>query len=139
MPAVYYHSLFGSGPDHEGMRTSGITRRINRARARRRRAASTSCSTDPRRSAVFDGLRALLRSRRGQPALSPYGAQAVEAHDDRVLVLRRGAGTPDELVCVTNVTASRWCSTGRGTDVLTGAEHRPLRLGPYGYAWLRPD
>ena len=30
VPAVYYHSLVGSSPDHEGMETSRINRRINR-------------------------------------------------------------------------------------------------------------
>jgi sucrose phosphorylase len=137
VPAIYYHSLFGSGSDHEGLRASGVPRRINRA-VLDADALLRELVHDPRRSTVFEGLRALLRARRSSPALSPHGTQAVEEHDDRVLVLRRGAGTPDELVCATNVTAEPVVLERlHGTDVLTGREHRPLRLPPYGYAWLR--
>ena len=137
VPAIYYHSLFGSGSDHEGLRASGVPRRINRA-VLDADVLLHELVHDPRRSTVFEGLRALLRARRSSPALSPHSTQAVEVHDDRVLVLRRGAGTPDELVCATNVSAEPVVLERlHGTDVLTGREHRPLRLPPYGYAWLR--
>jgi hypothetical protein len=57
-----------------------------------------------------------------------------------VLVLRRGAGTPDELVCATNVTDQPvLLDQIAGTDVITGREHHPLRLPPFGYAWIRPS
>ena len=58
----------------------------------------------PRRKAIFAGMAAMLETRRRHPAFSPYGTQLVEESDPRVLVLRRGAGTSDEIVCVTNVT-----------------------------------
>ena len=137
VPAIYYHSLFGSGSDHEGLRASGVPRRINRG-VLDADVLTAELRSDPQRSAVFEGLSSLLRTRRTQPALSPYGTQSVEAHDDRVLVLRRGAGTPDELVCVTNVTAVPVVlERVSGIDVLTGQVHRSLRLPAYGYAWLR--
>ena len=37
-------------------------------------------------------------------AFSPFGTQHVERLDDRVFAVRRAAGTPGELLCVTNVT-----------------------------------
>ncbi len=138
VPAVYYHSLFGSGSDHEGMRTTGIARRVNRQVLDADRLAA-QLRTDPRRRLVFEGLCHLLRVRRGQPALSPYGTQRVEAHDDRVLVLRRGEGTPDELVCATNVSDRPVTLPAvRGVDVLTGRPCDPLTLPPFGYAWIAP-
>jgi sucrose phosphorylase len=96
-------------------------------------------STDERRGLVFSGLLHLMRVRREQPALTPYGTQQVEDLDARVFAVRRGDGTPDELLCLANVTADRvLLEDVRGTDVLSGAEVDPLELGPYGFAWVRP-
>ncbi len=139
VPAIYYHSLFGSGPDHEGMRSTGINRRINRA-VLDADGLVDGLHHHPRRKAIFAGLAAMLETRRRHPAFSPYGTQLVEESDPRVLVLRRGAGTSDEIVCVTNVTGEAVELPGiTGTDVITGHEHRPLRLPAFGYAWVSPD
>lgn len=136
VPAVYYHSFVGSPPDHEGMEASGIHRRINREVLDADELVG-ELDSDPRRHAVFTGLRRLLEVRRAQPAFSPFGSQRVEHLDDRVFAVRRGAGTPDELVCVTNVTGEDVPLPRLiGYDVLTGADG-PVTLGPWGYAWLR--
>lgn len=139
VPAVYYHSLFGSGPDRAGMDGSGINRRINRE-VLDADALLDELTDDARRRLVFAGLVDLVRVRRDQPALTPYGTQQVEHLDDRVLCLRRGAGTPHELVCVANVTADVVALPDvRGVDVLTGSRVAALELGPYAFAWVRPD
>ena len=139
VPAIYYHSLVGSPPDLEGMVSSRINRRINRAVLDADRLA-VELREDPRRRAVFEGLRHLLDVRRRHPAFSPFGTQRVEILDDRVFAVRRGEGTGDELVCVTNVTADTVPLPGvGGTDVLTGDRAQPLVLGPWGSAWVRPD
>ena len=136
VPAVYYHSLVGSPPDHEGMESSDINRRINREVLDADELVR-SLQADPRRRAVFSGMRHLLEVRRGQPAFSPFGTQQVELLDDRVFAVRRGTGTPDELLCVTNVTGETVpLPHVAGYDVLTGTEG-PVTLGPWGYAWLR--
>jgi sucrose phosphorylase len=138
VPAIYYHSLFGSRSDVAGMAASGINRRINRA-VLDADTLGEELRTDPRRRAVFDGLGRLLRTRAAQPGLAPDASQAVELLDPRVFAVRRAAGTPDELVCVTNVTGDRVrLADVSGTDVLTGDVVAPLVLGPYGYAWVRP-
>ncbi len=103
VPAIYYHSLVGSPPDLEGMVTSRINRRINRAVLDADRLVD-ELHHDPRRRAVFEGMRHLLDVRRRHEAFSPFGTQRVEDLDDRVFALRRGEGTDDELLCVTNVT-----------------------------------
>jgi hypothetical protein len=82
----------------------------------------------------------MLRIRRAQPAFSPYGPQLVEEMDDRVFAVRRAPETPDELLSVTNVTSQPVILDDvAGLDVITGKEHRPLHLDPWGYAWLQPD
>lgn len=139
VPAIYYHSLFGSSADREGMRVSGISRRINRA-VLDADTLERELREDPRRSVVFAGIADLLDARRRQAAFSPYGVQRVEDHGSGVFVVRRGVGTDEEVVCATNVRGEPAVLPAlAGTDVLSGRRHHPLVLPPYGYAWLRPD
>ena len=138
VPAIYYHSLVGSPPDLEGMVTSRINRRINRAVLDADRLGE-QLRDDPRRRGVFTGLRALLEARRQHEAFSPFGTQRVEHLDDRVFAVRRGEGTADELVCVTNVTREFVTLPDVvGVDVLTDHRAAPLTVAPWGYAWVRP-
>ena len=139
VPAVYLHSLFGSTSDHEAMRASGIARRINRGLLD----ADTLVAelrSDPRRRLMFEGLRAMLLRRRELAAFSPYGTQAIEVPDPRVLVVRRAVGTPHEITCIANVSPEEVVLRGLcGVDVLTGRRWEPLQLKPHGYAWLRAE
>ncbi|MGI8645612.1 MAG: sugar phosphorylase [Nocardioides sp.] len=137
VPAVYYHSLVGSPPDLEGMVSSRINRRINRAVLDADRLA-VELRENPRRRAVFDGLHHLLDVRRRHEAFSPFGTQRIDVLDDRVFAVCRGEGTADELWCVTNVTGEVVPLDLRGTDVLTNRRVCPLVLAPWGYAWVRP-
>lgn len=138
VPAIYYHSLVGSPPDLEGMVSSRINRRINRAVLDADRLA-VELREDPRRRAIFDGMRHLLDVRRRHEAFSPFGTQRVEHLDDRVFAVRRGEGTADELCCVTNVTGETvTLPQVSGTDVLTGGACAPVTLGPWQSAWVSP-
>ena len=138
VPAVYYHSLVGSSPDHEGIESSRINRRINREVLVADRLV-IELAEDPRRGAVFAGMRRLLDVRRRHQAFSPFGTQQVEHLDDRVFAVLRGVGTADELVCVTNVTGETVALPQvNGRDVLTDSDLAPVTLGPWGYAWVRP-
>ena len=136
VPAIYYHSLLGSGQDHVGMEETDIARRINREVLDADQLAAELVSS-PRRSGLLEGLRRLLEVRRTLPGFSPFADQSVVPVDDRVLVIRRAAGTADEITAVINVSGEDIeLPTLRGTDAVTGSVHRGLKLGPYGYAWL---
>lgn len=138
VPAIYYHSLLGSPGDVAGMRESGIARRVNRARVDAD-ALDAELRRPGRRRAVFTGLRHMLEVRAAQPGFDPFAPQEVTVVADRVLVVRRAAGTPDEVVAVTNVSADPVPLPGfSGTDVLTGTRHADPVLPPHGYLWLRP-
>ena len=136
VPAVYYHSLFGSGSDQGGMEATGINRRINRAVLDADELAA-ELAGDGRRRGIFEGTGHMLRTRRRHPAFSPFGEQEVVDLDPRVFaVLRRGDG--EELLCITNVTGESVPLPGTaGVDVLTGESHEEPVLGPRGYLWLR--
>lgn len=137
VPAIYYHSLFGSSIDTVGMTESGINRRINREVLDADRLVA-ELETDLKRRTVFTGIRHMLTVRGQHPAFSPYGPQQVEHLDNRVFAVRRGTGTDDEILCLANVTNQQIeLPTVRGVDVLTGQSHQGLTLGAYGYAWVR--
>jgi len=136
VPAIYYHSLLGSGQDRVGMEESDIARRINREVLDADRLADELVSS-PRRSGLLEGLRHLLEVRRTLPGFSPFVDQSVVPLDDRVLAVRRAAGTASEITAVVNVSDEDVdLPTLSGTDAVTGSVHRGVKLGPYGYAWL---
>ena len=136
VPAIYYHSLLGSGQDRVGMEESDIARRINREVLDADQLADELVSS-PRRSGLLEGLRHLLEVRRTLPGFSPFVDQSVVPLDDRVLAVRRAAGTASEITAVVNVSDEDVdLPTLSGTDAVTGSVHRGVKLGPYGYAWL---
>ena len=138
VPAVYYHSLVGSPPDLEGMVSSRINRRINRAVLDADRLAR-ELHESPRRRPIFEGLHHLLDVRRAHQAFSPFGSQRVELLDDRVFALVRGEGTADELRCITNVSGDDVTLPGvGGFDVLSDSGVDGLVLGPWQSVWVRP-
>lgn len=142
VPAIYYHSLLGSPHDVAGMQDSGIARRVNRGRldADVLVAELAPAGASPgRRAAIFGRIRHLLAVRSGQPAFDPFAPQRVEVLAGRALVVRRAAGTPDEVVAITNVSGEPVSLTGlSGTDLITGERRDDAVLPPYGYVWLRP-
>ncbi|MCR2799514.1 alpha-amylase family glycosyl hydrolase [Microbacterium sp. zg-Y818] len=136
VPAIYYHSLLGSGQDETGLAQSDIARRINREVLDADRLRDELRSS-PRRAGMLAGLRRLLAARRALPGLSPFASQVAASLDDRVVGIRRAAGTADEVLAVANVSGDEvQLPSVSGTDVLTGIRHEGLRLGPHGYAWL---
>lgn len=138
VPAVYYHSLLGSGQDRAGMEESDIARRINRQVLDADELAR-ELGTSPRRRGMLEGLRTLLAARRELPAFSPFADQRVERFDPRVFVVRRAAGTPDEVVAAINVSDEAVeLPALSGTDVLSGREVERVVLEPFGFAWVRP-
>lgn len=136
VPAIYHHSLLGSQQDHQGVQDSDIARRINREVLDADRLRE-ELQQSGRRSGMLEGVRAMLAVRRGVAAFSPFAAQKIDRLDERVLVVRRAAGTDDEVVAVVNVSDETVpLESLRGTDLLTGERHDGLLLPPFGYVWL---
>jgi glycosidase len=137
VPAIYYHSLLGSGQDRAGMEESDIARRINR-QVLDADLLATELATSQRRSGMLEGLRALLELRRTLPAFSPFADQRVEFLDPRVFVVRRAAGTADEVIAAINVSNDTVSLPSlAGIDAITGRSMNGIDLKPFGYVWLR--
>ncbi|WP_019180896.1 sugar phosphorylase [Microbacterium yannicii] len=138
VPAVYYHSLLGSGQDRGGMEESGIPRRINREVLDAER-LSRELAGSARRRGMLEGLRRLLTVRRSLAGFSPFADQRVERLDDRLFAVRRAAGTADDVLAVVNVSEEAVSAPSvSGVDAVTGRRHDGLTLEPFGYVWLRP-
>ena len=137
VPGVYIHSLLGSQNDVEGMRQSGINRRINREKLD----YATLCGelqNIPLRKNVFERYLRLLELRREHPAFSPMAAQRVLFLDERLFCLERKAG--DETVYIlVNVSneAVVLKNAPSGVDLLSGGSAGgTLEIKPYGYHWI---
>lgn len=139
VPAIYYHSLFGSSNDYEGLAESGINRRINREKLDAETLAA-ELHTKGRRRRIFEGLRHMIQVRQVTKAFSPYAHQQVLDIDKRVFAIRRtNAQTGSSVVAVANVTNKpiQLNTAITGNELLTSKEVvRTIELGPYEYAWI---
>ncbi|MBA3926224.1 sugar phosphorylase [Listeria rustica] len=134
VPAIYYHSLFGSRNDKKAAETSGIPRRINREKLDLATLQS-ELETNPYRQAIFTGLEKLAKVRQAEAAFDPYQPQEVIPSDSRVFALKRG-----DVYCYTNVSDQVVTIEKAGTEnLLTGEQIRDGKydLPPYGYAWIK--
>jgi glucosylglycerate phosphorylase len=123
LPAIYFHSLFGSRGDRAVAEASGIPRRINRQRLARSELERDLGDASSRRSQVLRRLLALLRQRRESPAFEPTGPAEILRLDPRVFALRRLSGDGKrEVLCLHNVSA----------DTVMMADHS---LSPYQTRW----
>jgi glycosidase len=138
-PAIYYHSLFGSANDYEGLEESGINRRINREKLDAEKLAK-ELKTDGRRRMIFEGMRKMIGIRQVTNAFSPYADQQVLDLDERVFAVRRkNKQTGSSVVALVNVTNKKieLDTNITGQDLLTTKMlARKVELGPYGYAWI---
>lgn len=125
LPAIYFHSLFGSRGDREGALASGIPRRVNRQKFLREDLDRELADPSSRRARILKGMLALLDQRRGSAAFEPTARAEVLRLDPRVFALRRLASTGSQSVtCLHNVSAD--------TVTVSGEV-----LGPYQFRWLR--
>lgn len=139
VPAIYYHSLLGRENDLNGMKTSGINRRINREKldfAATHQALITSGSLQAR---IYTALSKLLRVRKQHPAFSPSASQQVLELPKALFGVKRQI-TGETLYCVVNVTGITQSLSlpVEGTDLLTGSTFNGVcQLTGWQTVWIR--
>ncbi len=147
IPAVYFHSLTGSGNNHKGVARTGHNRTINRERwpdSELRRQIDEPQSITSR---VFQAYRKMLTIRRQQPAFHPDVPQQILSSPEYFFIVQRMAETVDPVICVHNVSSvsreveisslGSVISTGRVRDVVAGAYvDGTIFFKPYQYRWL---
>jgi len=141
--AIYAHSFFGAGNDHEAVAATGHARDINRARYANRSALVAAIDgANTRTRLIFEGLAVLVAKRRVSTAFHPEAASRIVPSPAGVFAVERGSGTDRALVMVNLGSASvdvsdtlespdSWCLIGDGGQPST-------ILGPYESLWLEP-
>jgi sucrose phosphorylase len=150
IPGVYFSSLFGAPNDLEGVRQTGVARRINRRKFDAGELSRMLAQPGSSHAAVLAGYRHLLATRRQCPAFHPDGDQQVctDVPPWLVAVLRT---SPDQrqriavLVNVSNQPQSWQLAPGFADrpmrDVLSGRrwpDLERLEFGPCETFWLTP-
>lgn len=134
VPAIYYHSIFGSQNDKKGMVESGINRRINRQKLDVDD-LYRELSTNPFRQLIHEGIKKLILARRREPALNPYGVQEILELGKEVFGVKR-MYDGQELVALVNITEHPVLLPFQGIDVIQNREFTG-QLNAYQYVWLR--
>ncbi|GLC82260.1 alpha-amylase family glycosyl hydrolase [Lacrimispora brassicae] len=139
MPAIYYHSLLGSGNCYKEYEESGIKRRINREKLNADRLKEELADPDSVRSRVLSGYRKMLAVRKQEDAFSPNSPQKVLRLHDRVFSLLRGTAGNQVLVLVNVSPEQVELRTGMdGTGLLSEKRmNQKITLEPYEYVWLK--
>lgn len=105
MPAVYIHSVLGTGNWAEGVTEKGYNRAINRKTLSPEDVEAALGNPASRASKVLGGMRALYLNRGREPALSPGEPTTVLSREGPVFALMRGE-QGKRLLCAVNVSSS---------------------------------
>jgi glycosidase len=142
LPAIYFHSLFGSRSDRAGAESSGIPRRINRKKLNLDNLDSELGDESSLRRRVFSGIQSMLEARGSQPAFSPYSGQTIPDAPCEVFVIER-VSESSRVLAVVNVTDREQhysLPEEQGWQAILGSECQfepgALRLPAYGVCWL---
>ncbi len=155
VPAIYFHSLFGSRGWPQGIEQTGINRTINRQKFERSKIERELADESSLRHRVFEGMAGLIRARAASRAFDPQAVQRpLDVGRGVFCIQRRLPGRGSGMLCLHNVTDRDQeirldaggifhpLPGGRAiTDVLSGRRFDPRRmdpfpLGPYQVCWL---
>ncbi len=143
LPGIYFHSLFGSRNDLEGVRRTGRLRSINREKLELSSLREELADPSSLRHQIFEGFERLLRARASHPAFSPWSAHRVIDIGPAVFGLIREGPMGQRVLCVQEVAGTgaeaRIAQNGTmTTDLITGDPADPslLRLTPYQARWI---
>lgn len=144
VPAIYFHSLFGSRNWREGVAQTGQNRTINREKLERAKLERELTDKSSRRHHIFARLAQLLRVRATHPAFDPFGGQRIVNCGDAVFAVERVSPRGDaRVLCLHNVSGRiqpidrrAYASSELLLDVITRQPFRGTSLAPYQTVWL---
>ncbi len=155
LPAIYFHSMFGSRGWPEGAKQSGQNRSINRQKLQRDTLQSELADPQSLRNQVLRRLSNLLRVRAEQPAFSPWASQRVlESGGSALAFVRQRTSSEKPVLCLYNVSGQpqdfnvgmagmRPKTAGAWRDLITdqrvdAGKSLNITLNPYQALWLTP-
>lgn len=146
VPAIYFHSLFGSRSWRDGVLQTGHNRTINRQKLERIELEKQLLDPQSLSSQVINQLSHLLQVRASSPAFDPYGSQQVLACGDPFFALLRSSPVDNhQVLCLINLSAKQQIAhlpttlqTGRElTSGLAIAGVHSIQLQPYQVCWIQ--
>jgi len=145
VPAIYFHSLFGSRGWIEGVKHTGRNRTINREKLQLDELQNELADKSSLRSKVFTRYCQLLKARNNTSAFHPHGAQNIlDVHPSVFAVERISPDDTSRALCLHNVsqqTISFSTNYESATDLFTGQliQVLNLTLEPYQVVWLKSN
>ncbi|KXK15093.1 MAG: putative sucrose phosphorylase [Chloroflexi bacterium OLB14] len=143
VPAIYFHSLFGSRNWHEGVKQTGHNRTINRQKCSFDELQKELQNESSLRAKVFKKYSALLKARRSSPAFHPHGAQKIlEFHKSIFAVERIAPNEKLSVVCLYNISSQKISFSTNfesAFDLLNNqtVQISNLSLEPYQVMWAK--
>ena len=141
VPAVYYQGLFGSENDLDGMKKSGIIRRINRQKFDRSELKNELAESNIR-AELIKGIGDLLKIRKTCKAFDPYGYQEIVNIKDEIFAVKRWSkDNKNKILAIINLSKIQQDIEFGGKnyqDIITGKTlGNKFKMEPYEYFWLR--
>ncbi|TYC50805.1 alpha-amylase [Weissella muntiaci] len=134
VPAIYYHSIFGSKNDVQAVEETGISRRINRERLDMH-TLFAELELDGTRKMIFEGLSKLIAIRKQEPAFNPYGEQKILKLGEAVFALERSyAG--EKITAIVNISDKVVELGVTGFDLISQSEFFG-NLPAYQFVWIK--
>lgn len=140
VPGIYYHSLLGSESWYEGVRSSGINRRINREKLDFEKLTEELKDKTSLRYMVLSKYKELLKIRGEHSAFSPYAGQNVLNLSSSLFAVERyNEATHEKIIAIINVTDKtvELDQPIRGKDLLSSERSELITsMSPYETAWI---
>lgn len=139
VPAIYYHSIFGSKNDEQAVIDSGINRRINRAKLEKN-SLFDELENDEYRKSIHNGIKEMIEIRQQHAEFDPYNTQVIHKLDDRLFCVERPLDS-ETIISITNVSAEQLEITEiNGLDLISGKQiEAGYKIEPYGRLWIKKE
>lgn len=143
LPAIYFHSIFGSINDLFGMNANGQNRRINREKFEYDYLNQLLENEDSRQALLLHGIKNMIDTRKNELAFDPYGKFEVISPVNGVFAISRiTENEKDTIYCYFNLTQDTLqLSLEKNVswhDIIS--EHtyaNIISLEPLGFVWLK--
>jgi sucrose phosphorylase len=130
IPGIYIHSLLGSRNWYEGVRKSGINRRINREKLNYNKLIKELNDKNSLRYKVFTDLNKLLAIRKTQKAFNPEIPQKVLNLGKELFAIKR-----KDITIIINVSEKEIKLNIKGKDLIS--KQKVNKIKPYQVLWIK--
>ncbi len=140
VPAIYYHSMFGSENYEYGYKETGIKRRINREKINYNNLLNELSDQTTNRNKIFNSIKDLIEIRKQEIAFDPYADQEVVFLSKKVFSILRKNGDSKILVLIniSNEEIELEDEKINGIDLISRNKYsKKITLKPYQVSWIK--